>query len=233
MSCSESNVLKGSSLEVLGERLGHCFRNGELLRQAITHRSFAAGNNERLEFLGDAIVDMLIGEALFHRFPQLSEGDLSRLRASLVRKETLAELARGFGLGEHLLLGAGELKSGGANRDSILGDALEAIIAAIYLDAGIDAVRARVLDWFASRLAALATDSGKDAKTRLQELLQARKLSLPRYEVRAVRGPAHDQHFEVLAHVPSLPQAVEGRGKSRRAAEQAAAQVALKKLGDA
>lgn len=227
-----STSVKGSGFEALGERLGHRFGNIDLLRQAMTHRSYAASNNERLEFLGDAIVDLLVGEALFQRFPQLSEGDLSRLRASLVRKETLAELARSFGFGDYLQLGSGELKSGGAERDSILGDALEAVIAAIYLDAGMDVVRARVLEWFSGKLDDLDTGSGKDAKTRLQELLQARKLSLPRYEVRAVKGPAHNQNFDVLAHVAGLEAPVAGRGKTRRAAEQAAAQEALKKLGE-
>lgn len=220
-----------SDLAALGRRLGHTFADAQLLRQALTHRSHSAQNNERLEFLGDAIVDLVIGEALFHRFPRLSEGDLSRRRAALVCKETLAELARGFGLGEYLLLGAGEIKSGGAGRDTILGDALEAVVAAIYLDAGMATAQACVLQWFAARLDDTGVEVGrKDAKTRLQEWLQGRRKSLPRYEVRSVTGPSHEQNFEVLAHVPGLPTPVSGRGRSRRAAEQAAAEEALSRL---
>jgi len=163
------------SLSRLERRLGHTFQNQELMLLALTHRSFAGRNNERLEFLGDAILNFVAGEALFERFPQAREGQLSRLRARLVKGETLAVLARGFELGEYLRLGSGELKSGGFRRESILADALEALIGAIYLDADMETARERVLAWLADEFEGLTlVDTNKDPKTRLQEFLQSR-----------------------------------------------------------
>jgi ribonuclease-3 len=219
-------------IESLQARLGYRFRQPELLEQAITHRSAGGTNNERLEFLGDAVLGMVIAEALYHRFPLASEGELSRLRATLVRKPTLAEIARSLELGEHLKLGAGELKSGGFRRDSILSDALEAVLGAIYLDDGLDPCRDWVQDRFASRLASLpAAAELKDYKTRLQEFLQSRQLALPEYVVIGVRGQAHAQTFEVECRVAERDTSTRGMGTSRRNAEQQAAGEMLKVLG--
>eukprot|EP01030_Chromulinospumella_sphaerica_P019208 gene19208-19093_t len=171
-------------LDRLERQLGYTFKDQELMVLALTHRSFAGRNNERLEFLGDAILNFVAGEALFDRFPLAREGQLSRLRARLVKGETLAVLARGFDLGEYLRLGSGELKSGGFRRESILADALEALIGAIYLDAGMEVARERVLAWLAGEFEGLTlVDTNKDPKTRLQEFLQSRGCELPRYEV--------------------------------------------------
>ncbi len=199
---------------------------------ALTHRSFAGRNNERLEFLGDAILNFVAGEALFERFPQAREGQLSRLRARLVKGETLAVLARGFELGEYLRLGSGELKSGGFRRESILADALEALIGAIYLDAGMDVARARVLDWLANELDGLTlVDTNKDPKTRLQEFLQSRAVELPRYEVVDIQGEPHCRTFFVQCEIALLTDKTQGQGASRRIAEQVAAAAALVALG--
>nr|WP_297458803.1 ribonuclease III [uncultured Halomonas sp.] len=209
-------------------RIGHSFRDPGLLELALTHRSYGGDNNERLEFLGDSIVNFVIGEALFQRFPQAREGQLSRLRARLVKGQTLAELAREFSLGEHLRLGSGEMKSGGYRRDSILADGVEAVIGAIYLDAGMSVVKARVLSWYGTRLEAInLQDTQKDPKTRLQEFLQSRQAPLPRYTVVAVEGEAHDQTFTVECFVEMLDQHSTGVGASRRHAEQQAAEKAL------
>lgn len=197
----------------------------------MTHRSFGGRNNERLEFLGDSIVNFVIAEALYERFPEAREGQLSRLRARLVRGQTLAELAREMAFGECLRLGSGEMKSGGHRRDSILADAVEAVLGAIYLDAGMDVARARVLAWYAERLEAIdLQDTQKDPKTRLQEFLQSRQVPLPRYEVVSVEGEAHDQTFTVECHVELLASHTLGRGSSRRHAEQQAAELALVQL---
>lgn len=218
--------------EKLYDSIGHVFRDREVLRLALSHCSAGKANNERLEFLGDSILGFLIGEELFRRFPQAREGELSRLRAVLVQKSTLAAIARELGLGEFLILGSGELKSGGANRESILGDAMEAVICALYLDAGLELCRARVLEWFAPRLAALdPVESAKDPKTRLQEHLQARRQTLPVYEVQKVSGKDHAQLFVVSCKAAGLPEPVIGRGGSRREAEQQAAELVLKALG--
>ena len=220
------------SLSRLERRLGHTFQNQELMLLALTHRSFAGRNNERLEFLGDAILNFVAGEALFERFPQAREGQLSRLRARLVKGETLAVLARGFELGEYLRLGSGELKSGGFRRESILADALEALIGAIYLDAGMDVARARVLDWLAGELDGLTlVDTNKDPKTRLQEFLQSRGAELPRYEVVDIQGEPHCRTFFVQCEIALLTEKTQGQGASRRIAEQVAAAAALVALG--
>ncbi len=209
----------------LSQRIGYSFKNESLIQLALTHRSKGNTNNERLEFLGDSIVNFTIAEALFLKFPKANEGKLSRLRADMVRGTTLAEIARDFDLGEFLLLGSGELKSGGYNRESILADVVEAIIGAIYLDAGMDAVRERILDWYKSRLDALKEDAVvKDAKTRLQEYLQKTQNRLPKYEVVEISGQAHDQKFKVSCTIEKLPEMTVGIGTSRRFAEQSAAE---------
>lgn len=219
-------------LDALERVLGHAFQRPELLQTALTHRSFDKHNNERLEFLGDAILNYLIAEDLFGRFPTASEGELSRLRASVVKGATLAELAGGLQLGPHLRLGPGELKSGGFRRESILADALEAIIGALYLDVGMDACRERVLCWFGPRLSGLSLRGTlKDPKTRLQEQLQARGLALPTYEVLRVEGEHHAQTFVVDCHVEALGLHTQGTGSNRRRAEQEAARAALKAGG--
>jgi len=225
-------VTQAQALERLQRRLGHQFADSELLTLALTHRSFAGRNNERLEFLGDAILNFVAGEALYERFPQAREGQLSRLRARLVKGETLAVLARGFELGEYLRLGSGELKSGGFRRESILADALEALIGAIYLDAGMDVARARVLDWLEGELQGLTlVDTNKDPKTRLQEFLQSRAVELPCYEVVDIQGEPHCRTFFVQCEIALLTDKTQGQGASRRIAEQVAAAAALVALG--
>lgn len=214
-----------SDYKKLNKLLGYQFNNAELLQAALSHRSVRGKNNERLEFLGDAILNFIIAAALFDQCPHAKEGELSRLRAGLVNGETLAELAQEFTLGEYLRLGPGELKSGGARRKSILADAIEAIIGAIYFDSDMNICRERVLSWFESRLKEI-TFSGtkKDPKTQLQEYLQARKLQLPIYAVLSVDGEAHKQVFHVSCQVDGFSFLTEGAGNSRRAAEQIAAQ---------
>lgn len=220
------------SLARLERQLGHTFRDQDLMLLALTHRSFAGRNNERLEFLGDAILNFVAGEALFERFPQAREGQLSRLRARLVKGETLAVLARGFDLGEYLRLGSGELKSGGFRRESILADALEALIGAIYLDAGMDVARQRVLGWLSNELDSLTlVDTNKDPKTRLQEFLQSRGTELPRYDVVDIQGEPHCRTFFVQCEIALLNDKTQGQGASRRIAEQVAAAAALVALG--
>nr|WP_306671249.1 MULTISPECIES: ribonuclease III [unclassified Endozoicomonas] len=213
-------------------RLGYTFSDRSRLELALTHRSCGSRNNERLEFLGDSIVNFVIAEALFERFPDAREGQLSRLRARMVRGATLAEIGREFQLGDSLRLGSGELKSGGYRRESILADAVEAIIGAIYLDAGMETCRERIRSWFADRLSELSvTDQqNKDPKTRLQEYLQARQNPLPKYRVLNIQGDAHDQVFTVVCELESLDITSEGQGPSRRGAEQQAARFALEKL---
>ncbi|MCO1334922.1 ribonuclease III [Microbulbifer sp. OS29] len=217
-------------LERLCKRLGHDFDRGELLELALTHRSHGSRNNERLEFLGDSILGFTIGAALYDQFPDGREGQLSRLRAQLVSGETLAKLAKELDIGDCLRLGEGEMKSGGFRRASILADAVEALIGAIYLDAGLEAARARVLAWFASRLEGLSVETMKDPKTRLQEWLQARKKPLPEYTVVDVSGAEHAQHFVVECRVSGLAEPVRGEASSRRGAEKTAAVEAYKLL---
>ena len=215
----------------LEERLGHRFRHGELLEQALTHRSFGTPHNERLEFLGDGVLGCVVAEALLARFPQLSEGELSRMRASLVRQEALAAAAASLELAGYLRMGQGESARGGAQRPSILADALEALFGAVFLDGGYASARAAVLATLGGALA--ATDeltTAKDPKTRLQEVLQARRQGLPRYTVVATHGAAHEQVFEVECSIEGLALHARGRGASRRAAEQQAAQTLLGRL---
>jgi ribonuclease III len=208
----------------LRERLGYQPRDLALFRAALTHRSAAGPNNERLEFLGDAVLNLIIAHQLYDAFPQAAEGDLSRLRARLVSREPLAEVAASLGLGAMLQLGSGELKSGGFRRQSILADALEALCGAIFLDGGHAAVEPVIARLFAGRIAALPEPAAlKDAKTRLQEYLQSRSLTLPRYSVLGVEGEDHAQTFKVSCEVPDLQLRVEGGGSSRRRAEQQAA----------
>lgn len=221
-----------SKAERWSERLlGYQFNDPSFLRAALTHRSVGSGHNERLEFLGDAFLNYVIGAELFRRLPRAVEGDLSRLRAKLVRGETLTEMASELGLGEHLYLGRGELKAGGFRRASILADAFEAVIGAVLLDGGHDACRDWLLGLFSKRLGALPPAAAlKDAKTRLQEYLQARKLPLPDYRLEAATGEAHKREFEISCHVPALDLVTAGHGRSRRAAEQAAAQGMIEML---
>ncbi|MDX1370642.1 ribonuclease III [Pseudomonas sp.] len=221
-----------ASLARLERQLGYTFKDQDLMVLALTHRSFAGRNNERLEFLGDAILNFVAGEALFERFPLAREGQLSRLRARLVKGETLAILARGFDLGDYLRLGSGELKSGGFRRESILADALEALIGAIYLDAGMDAARERVVAWLTNELESLTlVDTNKDPKTRLQEFLQSRACELPRYDVVDIQGDPHCRTFVVECQISLLNDKTLGQGASRRIAEQVAAAAALIALG--
>ena len=211
-------------LEQLQRRIGYQFKTPERLLLALTHRSFGNQNNERLEFLGDSIVNMVIAEYLYLHFEKAREGQLSRLRARMVKGVTLAEIGREFELGKYLRLGSGEMKSGGFRRESILADAVESIIGAIYLDSDFHTCREQVLRWFEVRLQKLdLQDTQKDPKTRLQEYLQSRQFPLPRYD--------HAQTFHVSCALPSLDRKTTGTGNSRRIAEQQAARNALKQLG--
>ncbi|WP_211684534.1 ribonuclease III [Moritella sp. 24] len=218
-------------LERLQNVLGYQYKNDGLLQQALTHRSAYFKHNERLEFLGDSVLGFIISDALFDKFPEVPEGDLSRMRATLVKGLTLAEIAREFELSECLILGPGELKSGGFRRESILADTVEALIGAMYLDSDITTTRERVLAWYATRLADIKPGIGqKDAKTQLQEWLQGRKQALPLYQVVEVKGEAHNQEFTIHCVIEGLEQPVTGKGTSRRKAEQEAAQKALEQL---
>lgn len=211
--------------------LGHSFHRPELLRQALTHRSFAADHNERLEFIGDGVLNCAIALMLYDRFPQLPEGDLSRMRASLVNRDTLHRHAVALGLGAALKLGEGEIKSGGAARPSILADALEAVLGAILLDGGYAAAHAAIERIYAAELADAATDAiARDPKTRLQEWLQRRRMAVPDYAIVAVHGEAHLQTFEVVCRIGALRIEATGTGASRRAAEQAAAAQAYEQV---
>ncbi|MBP8173022.1 MAG: ribonuclease III [Aeromonadaceae bacterium] len=218
-------------LKRLEKKLGYLYVNDDLLKRAITHRSAGSRHNERLEFLGDSILSLVIAEALYHRFPDVSEGDMSRMRATLVREKTLAELAREFDLGEYLILGPGELKSGGYRRESILADTVEAIIGSIYLDSDMERIRTLLLQWYASRLDEIRPGADqKDPKTRLQEFLQGRRRPLPSYAVIKVKGEAHNQEFTVQCDIEGMEAPVIGVGSSRRKAEQSAAEKALEQL---
>jgi ribonuclease-3 len=217
----------------VGERIGYTFRQPELLQTALTHRSFGTPNNERLEFLGDAVLSVVISEALFLKFPESDEGSMSRLRASLVNGETLAVIARRLCLGDVLRLGPGELKSGGFRRDSILAGTLEAVIGAVYLEGGFEASRHSILSVFQEELQAVSlAGMAKDPKTQLQEYLQARRQPLPEYRVKGVEGRDHEQRFHVECQVAGLEVVVAGEGGSRRKAEQDAAAAALRLLQD-
>lgn len=215
------------NLARLSRTLGYQFKDEALLKQALTHRSAANKHNERLEFLGDSILSIIISDALYHQFPKVTEGDLSRMRSTLVKGETLTLIAKEFKLGDYLFLGPGELKSGGFRRESILADAVEAIIGAIYLDADLEVCRGLLLNWYQQRLAEIKPGiNQKDPKTLLQEHLQGFKKPLPEYTVVNVQGEAHNQTFTVECKVNQLDKPMTGIASSRRKAEQlAAAQV--------
>jgi ribonuclease III len=222
-------------LEALQRRLGHRFASPALLQRALTHRSFSAEHNERLEFLGDAVLSLAVSALLFERFSGSDEGDLTRVRAHLVREDSLHRAALALGLPELLRLSEGEARGGGALRPSILADALEAVIGAVFVDAGFDAAHAVVRSVFGEVIQATEADSwSKDAKTELQEWLQARKIAVPAYRITATTGQAHAQTFEVECAVAALGLAERGEGRSRRVAEQEAARrmLALLKASD-
>lgn len=213
--------------------LGYQFQQPKNLTLALTHRSAARSHNERLEFLGDAVLGMVVAKELYQRFPQQPEGHLTRMRSSLVKGETLAEIGKEMGLGELLKLGPGEMKSGGHRRASILADAVEAILGAIYLEAGLDVCETLILKLLASRIELLDPNAHpKDHKTRLQEYLQAKGLPLPSYEVLSIQGEPHAQTFHVSCNVAPLSTPISGSGPSRRRAEQQAAQTTLEKLSN-
>ncbi|HEY5646993.1 MAG TPA: ribonuclease III [Pseudomonadales bacterium] len=224
---------KSDALARLQARLNYHFNDRALLEQALTHKSHSRQHNERLEFLGDAVLGCVVAEALYRQHPGLAEDSLTLLRAQLVKKDTLSGIAVELGLGEFLRLGSGERKSGGRQRGSILADALEAVIGAVSLDGGIEAARLLVHNVYGARLEGIDSDSvSKDSKTTLQELLQARSLPLPRYEVIATAGSEHKRTFTVSCLVEDLQLETTGRGSSRRAAEKAAAEAMIGRLGD-
>lgn len=218
-------------LDRLQKKIGYQFADLGLLKQALTHRSAAKIHNERLEFLGDGILNLAMAEALYHQFPKCNEGELSRMRATLVREQTLADLARQFELGDYIALGSGELKSGGFRRASILADAVEAVIGAMSLDSDLINAINKVREWYQPMLQQIKPgENQKDPKTRLQEYLQAKRLPLPSYEVTNIKGEAHCQTFTVECNVPNLDRTFIGVAGSRRKAEQAAAEQILKEL---
>jgi len=219
-----------TSLARLVRQLGHDFNHAALLEQALTHRSHSAFNNERLEFLGDSVLNCVVATLLYERFPKLPEGDLSRLRSYLVKEATLSGIAATLDLGDNIRLGEGELKSGGWRRPSILADAMEAIIGAVFIDAGFELAQAMVTRLYSPLLENLDPKSiGKDPKTLLQEYLQGRKLALPEYQLIATEGEAHCQTFRVECRIPALKIEAQGEGGSRRIAEQQAAELAYQK----
>lgn len=217
-----------NAIDALLKKLQYTFNNPALLDEALTHRSFASKNNERLEFLGDGILNFVIADELFKLYPNVQEGDLSRLRANLVNKDSLADIAIILELGEVIRLGSGELKSGGFRRPSILADAVESILGAVYCDGGFEHCRSLIVRLYSNKLEA-PTDlqSLKDAKTQLQELLQSRRFSLPDYHVTKISGKAHAQVFHVSCNIDVMKIKVQGEGKSRRKAEQVAAHNAI------
>lgn len=215
----------------LERAFGYVFKDRDLLMQALTHRSAAAAHYERLEFLGDAILGFIIAEALYHQFPDVPEGDLSRMRATIVCGRSLAKVAQQLELGKYLVLGPGELKSGGHRRESILADGVEALLGAMYIESDIDTCRPVVLSWFTSKLAEIKPGVGqKDPKTRLQEYLQGRQQELPDYQVVATQGQAHNQQFTVACQVELFAEPIVATGTSRRKAEQQAAMLVLSKI---
>lgn len=217
----------------LAKTLGYEYQDINFLQHALTHRSMGATNNERLEFLGDSLVNFMIADALFHQFNKLPEGDMSRVRAHLVKGDTLAIIGREYNISDYLVLGPGELKSGGYRRDSIIADAVEAIIASVYEDGGLDACRDLVSRFYEKRLAELDPKKvGKDPKTRLQEYLQSQNEQLPEYSIISVNGAAHAQEFTVSCFVGKLNSKFEAVASSRRKAEQKAAETALEALGE-
>ena len=223
--------LNNPLLDRLSRALGYVFRDPGLLETALTHRSAASDNYERLEFLGDAVLEYVISHELFHRYPHCKEGELSRLRSSLVKGETLAKIAQQLAIGECLKLGPGELKSGGFRRTSILADAVEAIFGAISLDGGFEAARTVILRLYQPCFDALPElDQLKDPKTRLQEFLQSRRMPLPSYQIVREEGSKHARTYVVECEISALPERIEGKGSSRRKAEQAAAEDAFRML---
>ena len=220
-----------SAQEKLCLALAYQFNDPQIIVQALTHRSIGSKNNERLEFLGDAVLGCIIADELFHRFPTATEGELTRLRASLVKGDTLAVIGRELNLGDCLRLGSGELKSGGFRRDSILACGVEAILGAVYIDGGFEASKDLILRLYKQRLETVSPEAAdKDPKTRLQELLQSRKQDLPVYELVAVEGESHDQIFRVACRAEGLTELVRGKGSSRRKAEQDAARKAYRAI---
>jgi ribonuclease III len=219
------------SLDSLAKQLGYQFKTPALLTQALTHRSFSGNNNERLEFLGDGVLNFIIAHQLYQRFPKLPEGDLSRLRAQLVKESTLSEIAFSLNIGDALKLGEGELKSAGWRRPSILADALEAIIGAVYVDGGFVSAETLVLSLYQEKLANIDPKIiDKDAKSQLQEYLQGKKIELPDYNVASIEGEAHAQTFKIECVIEKFNITTVGEGTSRRVAEQQAAQLALEKI---
>jgi ribonuclease III len=226
-------VIAKPDLKQLQKRIDYQFSDESLLETALTHRSFSPTNNERLEFLGDSLLGVTISQQLFEQFPDVKEGILSRQRSRLVKGVTLAALAREFSLSDYLIMGSGELKSGGFRRDSILADTVEAIIGAIFLDSNIQQCQKVILQWFHERLQGLSShDQLKDPKTRLQELLQSKKKPLPTYTVANIEGASHEQRFTVDCGIALLETAVTATAGSRRQAEQQAATTALNLLND-
>ncbi len=219
-----------ADLSIFESRLGYRFQNRELLQQALTHRSYSSDHNERLEFLGDSLVNTLIAEQLYRMYPDAAEGDLSAMRASLVRRETLADIASSLGFSDAILLGGGASKSGGHRLQSILADAYEAVLGAIYLDSEWSVLSKTVKTHFDGRLDQLQIEDIRDAKSRLQEFLQARSLNLPEYRMLDVDGPGHAQHFRIQCVIDSLIGEFFGEGSSRKIAEQQAAAKALEAL---
>ena len=218
-------------IDQIEQILNYHFNDNSLLELALTHRSFQGKNNERLEFLGDSILNFIIAELLFQKFTLLPEGDLSRLRSQLVKSATLSEIGILLTLGDYLILGEGELKSSGWRRPSILADSVEAIIGAIFIDGGISAASDLILSWFKDRIDAINPDNiQKDSKSVLQELLQAKKIALPDYNIVSIEGEAHCQHFKVSCSIPILGLSIEGSGSSRKIAEQSDAEDMLEKL---
>jgi ribonuclease-3 len=216
----------------LKQSLAYVFEDEQLLKQALTHRSASGSNNERLEFLGDSVLQLVVSELVFEKTPNASEGQLSRLRSTLVKDTTLAEIAAELGIGEFLILGSGEKKSGGHRRSSILADALEAIFGAVYLDVGLEGARDVVHKAYGERLHDLPEAADlRDPKSRLQEYLQGRKMALPEYEVQKVSGKAHKQSFEISCSIAGLDAVTTGKGLTRRDAEQEAALAMLEKIG--
>lgn len=225
------DVERTAKLKQLSKKLGYHYQDMQLLQRALTHRSVGARNNERLEFLGDSLVNYIIADALFHQFSKLPEGDMSRVRAHLVKGDTLAVIGREYNLSDYLVLGPGELKSGGFRRDSIIADAVEAIIASVYEDGGLEPTRELVHRLYEKRLQELDPKKvGKDPKTRLQEMLQALNSNLPQYSIISVNGAAHAQEFTVSCFVEKLNTKFEATASSRRKAEQKAAETALQAL---
>ncbi|MDM4767485.1 ribonuclease III [Pelomonas sp. SE-A7] len=225
--------MSSAALDALQKRLGHRFAEPGLLQRALTHRSFGADHNERLEFLGDAVLSLAVSSLLFEHFGNSDEGDLTRIRAHLVREDSLYKLALGLGLPIVLRMSEGEARGGGAQRPSILADALEAVIGACFVDGGYEAARGMVRMLFGDQIQnsiSAGANFGKDAKTALQEWLQARKLAVPSYRIAETRGQAHNQIFEVECAVPALALSHRGEGRSRRVAEQDAARRMLDEL---